>query len=49
MLKTDNHSKLVMSCGSGVTSCVLALAYYLIDNKYRPTIYDGSWSDYGKI
>ena len=48
-LKTDNHSKLVMSCGSGVTSCVLALAYYLIDNKYRPTIYDGSWSDYGKI
>ncbi len=49
VLKTNNCSTLVMSCGSGVTACVLALAYSLIDNKYRPTIYDGSWSEYGKI
>jgi len=27
---------------------VLDLAYSLIDNKYMPTIYDGSWSEYGK-
>jgi thiosulfate/3-mercaptopyruvate sulfurtransferase len=39
---------LVFSCGSGVTASVLALAYSLIDNKYMPTIYDGSWSEYGK-
>ena len=38
----------VFSCGSGVTASVLALAYSLIDNKYMPTIYDGSWSEYGK-
>tara|TARA_B100001029_G_scaffold175611_1_gene177291 strand:+ start:33 stop:848 length:816 start_codon:yes stop_codon:yes gene_type:complete len=49
VLRTNNSSNLVMSCGSGVTACVLALAYSLIDNKYRPTIYDGSWSEYGKI
>jgi thiosulfate/3-mercaptopyruvate sulfurtransferase len=38
----------VFSCGSGVTASVLALAYSLIDNKYMPIIYDGSWSEYGK-
>jgi len=26
----------------------LALAYSLINIKYIPTIYDGSWSEYGK-
>ena len=39
---------LIFSCGSGVTASVLALAYSLIENKYMPTIYDGSWSEYGK-
>ena len=38
----------VFSCGSGVTAAVLALAYSLINNKYVPTIYDGSWAEYGK-
>ena len=39
---------IVFTCGSGVTASVLALAYSLINNKYTPTIYDGSWSEYGK-
>jgi thiosulfate/3-mercaptopyruvate sulfurtransferase len=39
---------IVFTCGSGVTASVLALAYSLIDIKYIPTIYDGSWSEYGK-
>ena len=38
----------VFSCGSGVTACVLALAYSLINNKYMPVIYDGSWAEYGR-
>ena len=39
---------IVFSCGSGVTASVLAIAYSLIDTKYKPIIYDGSWSEYGK-
>ena len=49
VLKHDFSSKVVFSCGSGVTASVLALAYSLIDNKYNPVIYDGSWSEYGRI
>ena len=43
------QNNIVFSCGSGVTACVLALAYSLVDNTYSPTIYDGSWAEYGKI
>ena len=47
--KFDLKKNIVFSCGSGVTASVLALAYSLINDKYMPTIYDGSWSEYGKI
>jgi thiosulfate/3-mercaptopyruvate sulfurtransferase len=48
LLKLNQDKNLVFSCGSGVTASVLALAYSLINDKYMPTIYDGSWSEYGK-
>ena len=48
-LKFDNKKNIVFSCGSGVTASVLALAYSLINAKYMPTIYDGSWAEYGKF
>ena len=44
---TDDN--VVFSCGSSVTATVLGVAYSLINNKYMPTIYIGSWSEYGKI
>jgi len=44
-----NNENIVFSCGSGITACVLALAYSLVNNKYSPTIYDGSWAEYGKF
>jgi thiosulfate/3-mercaptopyruvate sulfurtransferase len=47
--KCKLDENIVFTCGSGVTASVLALAYSLIDTKYMPTIYDGSWSEYGKI
>ena len=42
-------TNVVFSCGSGVTASVLALAYSLINNKYLPRVYDGSWAEYGRI
>ena len=48
-LKFDLSKNLVFSCGSGVTASVLALAYSLINDKYQPCIYDGSWAEYGII
>ena len=37
----------VFMCGSGVTACVLGLAYFLISDK-NAVIYDGSFAEWGK-
>ncbi|EAR55986.1 hypothetical rhodanese-related sulfurtransferase [Photobacterium sp. SKA34] len=40
------EQRLIFSCGSGVTACILALAANLIGRKVL-TVYDGSWTEWG--
>ncbi|WP_411895181.1 sulfurtransferase [Winogradskyella sp. A2] len=42
------ESKLVFSCGSGITACILALCANLCDYK-NLVVYDGSWTEYGTL
>lgn len=44
----ERHDKIIFSCGSGITACILALAAELagITNL---SIYDGSWTEYGSL
>jgi thiosulfate/3-mercaptopyruvate sulfurtransferase len=45
-LNVDATKPLVMSCGSGVTACILALAAEHL-NYQHCSVYDGSWSEWG--
>ncbi|WP_299013352.1 sulfurtransferase [uncultured Photobacterium sp.] len=44
---TEPDQKLIFSCGSGVTACILALAAELT-GRSQLTVYDGSWSEWGR-
>ncbi len=40
--------KLIFSCGSGITACILALAAEMANYK-NLSVYDGSWTEYGSL
>ena len=42
-----DSERLVVSCGSGVTACVLALGAELAGYT-EVSVYDGSWSEWGR-
>ena len=44
-LNLNENEKVITTCGSGVSACVIALSYYRIGNK-DISIYDGSWSEW---
>ena len=44
----DISKPIVFTCGSGITACVLGMAYSIISGK-NAVVYDGSWSEYGKV
>jgi thiosulfate/3-mercaptopyruvate sulfurtransferase len=41
-------TKMVFSCGSGITACILALGATLCNYK-NLIVYDGSWTEYGTL
>jgi len=43
----DYYKPTVFTCGSGVSACVLGLAYFIINDK-NAVIYDGSFAEWGK-
>ena len=44
-LNLNKNEKVITTCGSGVSACVIALSYYRIGNGDIP-VYDGSWSEW---
>ena len=44
-LDINRKEKVVATCGSGVSACVIALAFYEAGNSQVP-IYDGSWTEW---
>lgn len=44
----DLDGRLICSCGSGVSACVLALALHTL-GKPDVSVYDGSWTEWGSM
>ena len=44
----DLTRPIILSCGSGVTACVLALGLELAGHR-EYAVYDGSWSEWGRL
>jgi len=44
-ININKNSNIVFSCGSGVTACIVAKAFEIIDGK-NFSIYDGSWTEW---
>ena len=40
------HKKLIFTCGSGITACIILLAAHISGHE-NLSVYDGSWSEWG--
>jgi thiosulfate/3-mercaptopyruvate sulfurtransferase len=45
--RVNPQQKLIFTCGSAVTACILALAAELVGYP-EISVYDGSWSEWGQ-
>ncbi len=48
-LGLDHKQRLLFSCGSGITACILLLAAQRAGIAARLQLYDGSWAEFGRI
>lgn len=46
--KINTSKPLVFTCGSGMTACIVMLAYIQVGGESR-FLYDGSWSEYAEL
>ena len=44
----QQNNPLYFSCGSGVTACIVWMAYELIGDTNPKAVYDGSWTEWGQ-
>lgn len=47
-IEVDPLAPTIISCGSGISACVLDLALRL-QGSTQCRVYDGSWAEYGKV
>ena len=47
--RSSSRQTAVFSCGSGTTACILALAAMQVDPDVKFAVYDGSWSEWGRL
>ena len=47
-LKINKKNKIICTCGSGVTACILNISLVKID-YLNISVYDGSWSEWGSL
>ena len=45
-LGVDNKKQIILSCGSGITACIIMVAAHIAGHP-QTVLYDGSWSDWG--
>jgi len=44
-INVNPNDKIIATCGSGVSACVISIALYCLGKKNVP-IYDGSWTEW---
>ena len=47
-LKVNKKNKIICTCGSGITACILNISLVKID-YLNISVYDGSWSEWGSL
>ena len=48
LFESFSNKKMIFSCGTGITACVLALGAELAGNN-NISVYDGSWTEWGSL